>query len=99
MQMVNVLYKYVDGAHFFVSDDDKTLGLCVAHKDPIKAYEAVGATLTVLFRENHGEEAIFIPGLSVHAFLKWFADRSEEALGKLVPTTAGGLSWSRNEAA
>ena len=52
MQTVNVLYKYVDGAHFFVSGDEKTLGLCVADKDPIKAFEEVGSTLTTLFKRT-----------------------------------------------
>ena len=64
MKKVSVLYKYVDGAHFFVSDDEKTLGLCVAHKDPIKAFDAVSVSLTKLFKENHGEEATFdAPGV------------------------------------
>ena len=99
MQTVNVLYKYVDGAHFFVSDDDKSLGLCVAHKDPVKAFEAVGSTLTKLFKENHGENAIFYPELSVHAFQQWFMHRSEEALIKPAPGTAGVFPWSRTDAA
>lgn len=99
MQTLNVLYRYVDGAHFFVSDDEKTLGLCVAHKDPIVAFETVGVTLTKLFKENYNEDAKFYPELSVHAFQKWFVHRYEEALNGPVPGTAGVFPWSRTEAA
>ena len=96
---VNVLYKYVDGTHFFVSDDEKTLGLCVASKDPAKAFEAVGTTLTKLFKENHGVDTPFYPGLSLHEFQRWFVHRSEEALTKPAPGTAGVFPWSRADAA
>ena len=99
MQTVDILYKYVDGAHFFVSGDEKSLGLCVADKDPIKAFEAVGSTLTILFKENHGEDAVFVPELSVHAFQQWFVHRSEEALMKPAPGLAGVFPWSRGEGA
>jgi len=58
MKTVNLLYKYVDGAHFFVSDDEETLGLCVAHTDLVAALEAVSSTLTKLFKENHGIDVI-----------------------------------------
>ena len=99
MQSVDVLYKYVDGAHFFVSGDEKSLGLCVADKDPIKAFDAVGSALTILFKENHDEDAVFVPELSVHAFQQWFVHRSEEALMKPAPGLAGVFPWSRGEAA
>lgn len=56
METVNVLYKYVDGAHFFVSGDEKAAGLCVAHKDLAKAMEAVNSALITMFKENHGLE-------------------------------------------
>ncbi len=99
MQTVNVLYKYVDGAHFFVSGDDKSLGLCVAHKDPVKAFEAVAATLTKLFKENHNEDAIFHPESSSHAFQQWFVHRSEEAMTRPAPGISGVFPWSRADAA
>lgn len=54
METVIVLYKYVDGAHFFVSGDEKAAGLCVAHKDLAKAMEAVSSALIMMFKENHG---------------------------------------------
>jgi len=95
MDKVNVLYKYVDGAHFFVSDDEKTLGLCVANKDPIKAFEAVSIQLTKLFKENHGEDAIFAPSLNVVTFQKWFVGLSEEALSGPMPGAAGVFPWEQ----
>ena len=54
METVNVLYRHVDGAHFFVSGDEKAAGLCVAHKDLAKAMEAVSSALIMMFKENHG---------------------------------------------
>lgn len=96
MQTVKVLYKCVDGAHFFVSDDEATLGLCVAHKDPVKAFKAVGTTLKKLFAENHGVDAEFIPNLSLQAFQEWLENRNTESLMKPVPGTAGIFPWTVN---
>jgi hypothetical protein len=55
MYCVNVLYMFCDGVHFFVSNDEKSLGLCVAHGNVKIAFEAVSRELTMLFRENYGE--------------------------------------------
>ena len=36
---VQIIYKHVDGAHFFVSTDEDVQGLCVAHanlKSPMR---------------------------------------------------------------
>lgn len=90
---VSVLYKYADGAHFFVSDDEDTLGLCVAHTDPATAFAAVSATLEKLFKENHGENVRFTPALSIHAFQRWIADRTAEAVSRPAPGTAGTFAW------
>jgi hypothetical protein len=49
-----VLYKVVDGAHFFVANDEASVGLCVAHADVKKAFNAVEVQLTKLFQKNHG---------------------------------------------
>ncbi len=95
MEQVNVLYKYVDGAHFFVSDDEKTKGLCVAHTNPAKAFEAVSVTLEKLFKENHGEDVGFVPSLSVSDFQDWFVANSETAKQKPTPGTAGIFPWDQ----
>ena len=102
MQKVTVMYKYVDGAHFFVSGDKKSLGLCVAHQDLATAYYAVSPTLKKLFKENHGEDLDFKPELSLPQFQQW-AESIEQALGQNsmepTPETAGTLPWEMAEAA
>ncbi|TCM80962.1 hypothetical protein [Rhodovulum steppense] len=94
---VNVLYKYADGAHFFVSDDEETLGLCVAHKQPAKAFAAVSITLTKLFKENYGQEVTFTPSLSLPAFMEWFMAQTEAATSKPSPGAAGILKWNPSQ--
>jgi hypothetical protein len=68
---VKVLYKNVDGAHFFVANDEGSTGLCVAHSDIAVAYDAVSAQLTKLYKQNHDIEASFQPEMSPSAFIKW----------------------------
>ena len=69
MSGIQVLYKKVDGVHFFISNDEKMPGLCVAHADLETAYDAVGITLAKLYKEMHGEEDVFFePSVSVHTF-------------------------------
>jgi hypothetical protein len=94
LKTVKILYKYADGAHFFVSDDEETLGLCVAHKDPAKAFAAVSATLTKLFKANHDKDVKFVPSLSFQAFQAWFIDHVEEAMSKPTPGAAGMFQWN-----
>ena len=86
---VKVLYKFVDGAHFFVSDDKETIGLCVAHKDLETAFNAVAPTLTKLFRENHQEEMTFTPRMSLAELQDWL----NQQMGTPIPSPAGGIPW------
>ena len=89
---IEVTYKYIDGAHFFVSDDKEALGLCVAHCDLKIAYEEVAYQLSALFEHNHGEETTFSPTVSFDEFKK-FADavqllaKGTEPSGALKPTS------------
>ena len=97
MQKVKVMYKHVDGAHFFVSGDKKSLGLCVAHQDLATAYNAVSPTLKKIFKENYGKNVDFKPELSLPEFQQWL-ETIEQALEQgsvMVPTpeTAGMLPW------
>ena len=92
-ETVTVLYKYVDGAHFFVSGDSKTRGLCIAHNDLSVAFKAVAPTLKILFRENHNEDVAFVPNIQLQAFQKWVDLRSNEALMAPVPGLAGTVPW------
>lgn len=58
---INVTYKFIDGAHFFVSNDKMAEGLCVAHADLKVAFEEVANQLNVLFEHNHGQKTCFKP--------------------------------------
>lgn len=94
VQTVKVLYKSVDGAHFFVSNDEATLGLCVANKNLEKAFKAVGPTLKKLFAENYGIDAEFKPNLSLLEFKKQLNDRNKEARMKPVRGVAKTFPWT-----
>jgi len=72
---IEVTYKYIDGAHFFVSDDKEALGLCVAHCDLKTAYEEVAYQLSALFEHNHNEETTFLqqfPSMNLRSLLMLF---------------------------
>ena len=99
MYKVNVLYTHVDGAHFFVSNDRKALGLCVAHQDLATAFHAVSPTLKKLFKENHKEEVDFKPEVSLEVLQHWTNTIGAQALKVPVPETAGMLPWEMGEVA
>src|ERR1700724_3430287 len=67
---VQITYKYVDGAHFFVSNDKDVQGLCVAHADLKIAYEEVARQLNILFEQNKGEKRNFRPTVPFEKFKK-----------------------------
>ena len=93
MQTVNVLYKYVDGAHFFISNDKEALGLCVAHKDLAKAMEAVAVTLTTLFKENHGIDIVAFPKMFARNFHERTRSQGSEALPVAGQTADSIFPW------
>ena len=99
MHKVNVAYKHIDGAHFFVSSDKKALGLCVAHQDLATAFYAVSPTLKKLFKENHGEDVDFRPEVSLEVLQHWTNTIGKQALKVTTPETAGVLPWKMAEAA
>ena len=88
-ETIIVLYKYVDGAHFFVSKDQKAAGLCVAHKDLATAMEAVSSALVMMFKENHDIDVtaaypqMFAPaptaGMPPHVVLPAAVDQSVDS--------------------
>lgn len=65
---VNVLYKLIDGAHFFVSDEREASGLCVASTDLKTAFDEVANQLNVLFEYNHGQKSAFRPAVPFEIF-------------------------------
>ena len=97
MQTVKVLYKYVDGAHFFVSNDEASVGLCVAHSDLETAFDAVESQLAKLFKKNHGVDAVFSPSMSSMAFAAWAKGQQAENASMPSPGVAGIVPWMKNE--
>lgn len=95
MQTVKVLYKFVDGAHFFVSDDEASLGLCVAHTDAHQAFDAVSVQLKKLFKLNHNIDANFQPTFTTAGFVDWLKERGAQSLSGPMPGLAGQFPWSK----
>jgi hypothetical protein len=65
---IKVAYKFVDGAHFFVSTDKEAAGLCVANTDLQTAWNEVSAQLNALWHFNHGKEGNFKPMVPFDSF-------------------------------
>jgi hypothetical protein len=70
MSMIAVSYKFVDGAHFFVSTDKEAAGLCAANTDLETAWNEVSVQLNALWAFNHGEKANFQPAVPFETFQK-----------------------------
>lgn len=99
MDTVKVLYKFVDGAHFFVSGDEASTGLCVAHQDVQKAFDAVPVQLKKLFEKNHGMEVDFQPFMTAAAFASWVKGQQEASASAPSPGVAGVVPWVKSELA
>jgi hypothetical protein len=97
MTNVKVLYKFVDGAHFFVSNDEASVGLCVAHNDLETAFNSVEIQLEKLFKKNHGVEVKFSPSMSAMAFAAWTKHQQNENSSMPSPGIAGMVPWMKNE--
>jgi len=65
---VKILYKFIDGAHFFVSNEREAAGLCVANADLKTAFDEVANQLNVLFEHNHGLKTDFRPAVPFDVF-------------------------------
>lgn len=93
MQAVKVLYKFVDGVHFFVSGDEASTGLCVAHANVEKAFDAVEIQLKKLFKKNHDMDMDFTPTMSAMAFASWVKTQQAANLSMPSPGLAGQVPW------
>jgi len=93
---IKVIYKYVDGAHFFWSQDDLAKGLCVASQDPETAYNEVTAQLNVLITHHLKlpKKASVKPALPYEAFFAWLQKNIEEASPSFSPIPSASLSWA-----
>ena len=94
---VRVTYEYVDGAHFFVSDDKMATGLCVAHKNLKTAFNEVAPVLEMLFKENHGMDVKFTPRVKYLEFKTQITkswpdiDKAKISTDQVMP--AGRIEW------
>jgi hypothetical protein len=70
MSTISVMYKCIDGVHFFVTTDKDAAGLCVANNDPAVAYAEVAHQLNALFKFNHNKECNFVPAVPFEAMKK-----------------------------
>lgn len=69
---VEIIYSFVDGAHFFTSKDPKAKGLCVASADLNAAYNEVPHQLKILLKKNAGIEEVNCHSLlGFEDFKKW----------------------------
>jgi hypothetical protein len=68
---LNVVYKLVNGSHFFVGDDHcpYTTGLCVGNRDLKKAFDQVSPALQFLLKANHGVDAVCPSSMSFEEFV------------------------------
>ena len=96
MVAVKVLYKFVDGAHFFVANDEASLGLCVASQNVEAAFDAVEVQLEKLFKLNHGKNVKFSPSMSALAFAAWVRKEQDEAASMPSPGVAGQVAWMKS---
>jgi hypothetical protein len=102
--VINVTYKYIDGAHFFVSNDKDAAGLCVAHTDLKTAFDEVAKQLNVLFEHNHNQKgATFKPGASFETFKTWLdastaLAKGLDQSGMIMPASVQPWMYESNKA-
>lgn len=78
---ISVTYSYIDGAHFFTSEDPAAAGLCAASTDMKDAFDDVAVQLTNLFKLNHGVETpMFKPAVTFEHFLRMLIAEVEGTL-------------------
>jgi len=89
---IKVLYKYVDGAHFFIAGDEMSKGLCVAAASLDAAYKEVTDQINVLAKENLGQEIEYKPLVPEEELLHWVKS-SAEPVNHIHPLPQALLSW------
>ncbi len=65
---ITVKYQFIDGAHFFTSDDPIAVGLCAASTDLKAAFDDVSEQITQLAKDNHGVTLVCKPAVT---FEEW----------------------------
>ena len=91
--VIKVKYAFIDGAHFFTSDDKLGLGLCAAHQDLKTAFEETSFQLKTLLKLNHQIEADIEPTVSLEQLEAWVAGPSPNP--HIRPRILGEVDWRR----
>jgi hypothetical protein len=99
---LKVKYSFVDGAHFFVSHDKDTIGLCAASADPKTAYLEVSKQLSAIFKHKTGKDWQFKPTVPVEVFVEWVEKAVYAAAlapKPIIATPSSIVPWMQQEAA
>lgn len=84
MSAVSVTYTFIDGAHFFSSNDKKWAGLCAASTNLRDAWEDVALQLKLLAEHNYGIKNVeFKPASTYEQFLTGLKAAIEVELNRL----------------
>lgn len=99
---IEVIYSYVDGAHFFWSEDAQAKGLLVASSNLKAAWDEVTTQMNILIKENcSNPDAICQPAASYDEFVAYLRAIVDKALPKstshgIKPFLSAGLDWRAN---
>jgi hypothetical protein len=93
---ITVIYKFIDGAHFFVSTDKEAQGLCAASPDLLVAYNEVALQLNAIHKANTGEEVQYSPVTPLSVFQSWLEKTYSlvaSAPKPLMPIPSAEMPW------
>lgn len=80
---ISVKYAYVDGAHFFTSDDPVAAGLCSASTNLKDAFDDVAVQLNAILNLDHGIlHPNYQPAVSYEQFIDDLLVRLKEDLSR-----------------
>ena len=85
MEAISVTYAFVDGAHFFTSEDPKWSGLCAASVELETAWDDVSFQLNELAKLNHGiKDPGIKPAMSLDDFVAGLKEAIDSEFSKIV---------------
>ena len=87
---IQILYAYIDGAHFFTSLDVK--GLCAAHEDLEVAYNEVSVQLSELLSDKFGKPVHCVPQVTLEELESWLEAQKGIPAGPIA--TAALAKWN-----
>jgi len=90
---VSVMYKFVDGKHYFISNDEVTKGLNVSNTDMKKAFSSVGFELSKLINKNYNQSVKFVPAITFNSFKQWHTMILANTISDSTPSISGAFNW------